>query len=138
MTGRFVWTYESGDFENGAGAFTELNFPWWSEDTDPSLSSTIEVEAVEITMNGSYHDYGVDVSIKFLAPFSPDGCTLVDVTTNSFEIQRGVSSQGHVEAKRAVMFPAVLRNQRSHNRPEFSGAFPSFEVSHDMCQRSNL
>ena len=96
MTGTFIWTFDGGDFENGTGVFTSLDIPWWSEKTDPELEENIQTESLEITMVGNYHDYGVDVTLQFETPFNAETGSLINIETSSFEIQRGVSFQGHI------------------------------------------
>jgi hypothetical protein len=96
MAGTFIWTFDVGDFENGEGVFTSLDIPWWSENTDPELEANIEVESLEITMVGNYHDYGVDVTLQFETPFNAESGSPINYETSSFEIQRGVSYQGHI------------------------------------------
>ncbi len=95
MTGTFEWTYEVGDFENGLGEFVELSLPWWGEDLPP-LDWTIEQSSIEITMQGSYHDLGVDVTLFLLDPLTPDQASTIDTVESKFEIQVGVVWQGHV------------------------------------------
>ncbi len=108
MAGVFVWTFDAGDFENGSGAFTSLDIPWWSEESDPELQATIETGSLEITMVGNYHDYGVDITLQFVTPFNIDSSSQIDVVTSSFEIQRGVSYQGHVVSGSLAIVEANL------------------------------
>ena len=96
MHGVLVWAYDAGDFENGSGEFVSLDLPWWSEESDPELQATIETESLEITMVGNYHDYGVDVTLQFVLPITSENGSVINIETSSFEIQRGVSYQGHV------------------------------------------
>ena len=105
MFGTVTWTYDAGDFENGTGVMTNLDIPWWLEGTDPTLSSTIEPEQIEITMDGNYHDYGVDIQLKFLAGFADDGGAVIDTAMSAFEIQRGVVYQGHIISGSLVVVP---------------------------------
>jgi len=108
MAGVFVWTFNTGDFENGSGEFSSLDLPWWSEESDPELQASIETESLEITMVGNYHDYGVDVTLQFVSSLTPENGTLINVETSSFEIQRGVSYQGHVVSGSLVLVGATL------------------------------
>lgn len=101
MTGRFQWTYPEGDSGAGAGQFLELDLPWWGTDLSMLLFS-FEADVIEITLNGSYHDLGVDVTIRFDEPLSPESPSMIDVSGSSFEIQRGVSYQGHFQSGRVV------------------------------------
>jgi len=95
MTGTVEWTYVVGDFENGSGEFIELDLPWWGEGLPP-LAWTIETSALEITMPGKYHDYGVDVTLRLDEPLTPESPSPIDTVLSAFEIQVGVSWQGHV------------------------------------------
>jgi len=63
MTGTFSWTYDIGDFENGVGQFTSLDVPHTSHDhTDLDASFDI-TKSIEITLPGSFHDDGVDITL---------------------------------------------------------------------------
>ncbi len=94
MTGTFEWTYEQGDFENGSGAFTELFIPWWIDDYS-EVNANIELTSIEFTLGGNYHDLGLDISLFLLDPLSPDQPAAVDAARSRFDIQRGISYQGH-------------------------------------------
>ncbi len=96
MYGTVVWEYEPGDFENGTGVLMQLDIPWWSEQYDPPLSANVEPEQIEITMDGNYHDYGVDIQLKFVSAFTELGGAGIDTTVSAFEIQRGTVYQGMV------------------------------------------
>ncbi len=78
MTGLFTWTYPSGDFENGVGEFTSLNVPHTSHGLE-DLITTIETTQIEISLDGSFHDDGVDVTLSLLQPFSPLGSAAIDL-----------------------------------------------------------
>ncbi len=93
MTGTFTWTYDVGDFENGAGAFTELYIPWGGYGID-DLNITIEQSSLETSLIGNWHDRGCDVSLKFVEPLSTDQPSDIDLVLSSFDIQYGVSYQG--------------------------------------------
>jgi len=108
MSGVFVWTFDVGDFENGSGEFTSLDIPWWSEESDPELQATIETESLEITMVGNFHDYGVDITLQFETPLDTDHGSSINLETSSFEIQRGVSYQGHIESGSLVIVNTQL------------------------------
>jgi hypothetical protein len=102
MTGTFEWTYTEGDFENGTGMFTEFDLPWWNEAAEPWLDENIQPDSIEITMQGNFHDLGVDVSLKFDAPFSPDAPSDLDLVLSQFQIEVGVIYQGHFVSGRVV------------------------------------
>jgi len=90
MTGAFDWTYAIGDFEGGSGVFTELEIPWRPNGTAPPLEEagmvlTIENNQIEISLDGNFHDYGLDISLKFVQPLSPTQSSLIDLSTSFFE-----------------------------------------------------
>lgn len=105
MTGAFEWTYQTGDFENGSGQFTELYIPWWGSDFS-ELVFTIEPGSIEITLGGSYHDLGVDITLHLLEPFSPDQPAAIDTVRSMFQVEIGVIHQGHVISGSIVPLPA--------------------------------
>ena len=78
MTGQFTWTYTPADFENGIGEFTSLDVPHTAHGLD-DLNITIETTQIEITLDGSFHDDGVDVALVLLGPFSPNGPASLDL-----------------------------------------------------------
>jgi len=90
MTGSFDWTYTIGDFEGGDGVFTALEIPWQPSATDTLLEQdgmvlTIENNQIEISLDGNFHDYGLDISLKFVQSLSPTQSSLIDLSTSSFE-----------------------------------------------------
>jgi hypothetical protein len=90
MTGAFDWIYNVGDFEGGEGVFTALEIPWRPNGTDPPLEQagmvlTIENNQIEISLDGNFHDYGLDISLKFVQPLSPTQSSLIDLNTSFFE-----------------------------------------------------
>jgi hypothetical protein len=90
MTGAFDWVYTIGDFEGGSGVFTALEIPWHPNGTAPPLEQagmnlTIEDKQIEISLDGNFHDYGLDISLKFEQPLSPTQSSLIDTGTSFFE-----------------------------------------------------
>jgi len=90
MTGAFDWTYTIGDFEGGTAVFTALEIPWRPSGTappleDPGMVLTIEYNQIEISLDGNFHDYGLDISLKFVEPLSTMQSSPVDLTTSFFE-----------------------------------------------------
>ena len=90
MTGAFDWTYAIGDFEGGSGVFTALEIPWRPGGTlppleDPGMVLTIENNQIEISLDGNFHDYGLDISLKFLTPLSLTLPSLINLDTSSFD-----------------------------------------------------
>ena len=87
ITGTFDWTYSVGDFEGGNGVFTALEIPWLPGASAPPLEEegmvlTIENNQIEISLDGNFHDYGLDISLKFVEPLSPTQPSLIDLGLN--------------------------------------------------------
>ena len=90
LTGAFDWTYTTGDFEGGSGLFSALEIPWRPGGTAPPLEDagmvlTIENNQIEISLDGNVHDYGLDISLKFVQPLSPTQPSLINLTTSFYE-----------------------------------------------------
>ena len=90
MTGAFDWTYTIGDFEGGNGVFTALEIPWLPNGSAPPLEQdgmilTIEYKQIEISLDGNFHDYGLDISLKFEQPLSLTQSSLINLNTSFFE-----------------------------------------------------
>ena len=82
ITGAFDWAYEIGDFEGGSGVFTALEIPYKPAGTAPPLEQvgmvfTIENNQIEISLDGNFHDYGLDIIMKFVQPLSPTQSSLI-------------------------------------------------------------
>lgn len=88
MTGEFNWSYNSGDFANGVGEFTSLDVPHTNHGLE-DLIVTIETTQIEITLDGSFHDDGVDVSLKLLEPFSPFSSASIDLAPTASKYSIG-------------------------------------------------
>ena len=85
MTGRFEWTYPVGDFDSGTGEFLALDLPWYGDGMD--LEWTIESNQLEIVFPGNWHDWGVDISMKFTQSLSLDQPAYLDLALSKFEIE---------------------------------------------------
>ena len=86
MSGEFSWTYDVGDFENGVGQFTYLDIPFTAHDhTD--LNTTIDIgSSIEITLEGSVHDDGVDITLVLLQPLTPTSGSSINLAQSHFDI----------------------------------------------------
>ena len=86
MTGTFLWTYETGNFENGAGQFISLDIPYTEHDhTD--LDANIDVtQSIEITLSTNTHDDGVDITLVLIQPLTPTTSALINLETSKYEI----------------------------------------------------
>ena len=86
MAGTFSWTYTSGDFENGAGQFSFLSIPYTLHDhTD--LNAVFDIgSSIEITLEGSVHDDGVDITLFLLQPLTPTTPAAIDLVRSKYEI----------------------------------------------------
>jgi hypothetical protein len=90
MTGSFDWTYTAGDFEGGSGVFTALVIPWQPGGTlpplqEPGMNLIIEFNQIEISLDGNFHDWGLNVNMKFVQPLSPTQASPLDLGTSFFE-----------------------------------------------------
>ena len=86
MTGTFSWTYDVGDFENGVGIFRSLDIPFTSHDhTDLDVVFDIG-SSIEITLAGSVHDDGVDITLFLLQPLTPTTSSSIDLVRSKYEI----------------------------------------------------
>jgi len=95
MTGTFEWTYEIGDFENGAGLFTELAIPGGLFALE-ELIVAIEPSTIEFSLDANLHDRGLDIIIKLLEPFSPNGPAAIDPVNSTYLIEFGTSTRGNI------------------------------------------
>jgi hypothetical protein len=86
MSGTFTWTYNIGDFENGVGQFTFLDIPFTLHDhTD--LDAAFDIgSSIEITLEGSVHDDGVDITLFLLQPLTPLTSSSIDLVRSKYEI----------------------------------------------------
>ena len=86
MFGTFSWTYDIGDFENGAGQFTFLEIPHSSHNQN-NLNATIEIEqSIEITLPGNTHDDGMDITLVLVQPLTPTTSSPIDLVESKYEI----------------------------------------------------
>lgn len=130
MTGTFSWTYDVGDFENGVGQFTFLEIPWTLHDhTDLEASFDIG-SSIEITLEGSVHDDGVDITLVLAQPLTPTTSSLLalgsgeskyEIGGNGFHdglIQKGrisprldsmIHSIEFVDAQIEIVFSGILQ-----------------------------
>jgi hypothetical protein len=90
VTGAFDWDYTIGDFEGGSGVFTALEIPVQPNGSlppleDPNMVLSIENNQIEISLDGNFHDYGLDITMKFVQPLSPTQSSLIDLNTSFYE-----------------------------------------------------
>ncbi|MBL1217041.1 MAG: hypothetical protein D8M59_06040 [Planctomycetes bacterium] len=104
MLGTFEWTYQDGDFENGTGQFLALDIPWYGSDFS-DLTINIGLSEIEMSLQGSFHDLGLDLTLFLLEPLSINAASPIDTVRSVFEIQRGVSHQGHVISGSIIPVP---------------------------------
>lgn len=102
VTGTFRWTYEVGDFANGTGTVVELDLPWWDDAGPIGLDTLIDTDQIEITMQGNYHDRGVDVTIVFDTHVTETTPADINLDQSQFHVEVGVSHQGHFISGRLV------------------------------------
>ncbi len=94
MTGQFTWTFEPGDFENGVGLFASLDVPHTSHGLE-DLVITIETTQIEVSLDGSFHDDGVDITLVLVQPFSPDAPAALDLTPT--ESKYSIGGNGFID-----------------------------------------
>ena len=88
MTGTFSWTYDSGEFGDGVGTFSELFIPWLAPDDYALLVITFDIgKSIEFSREGiSGHDAGIDITLFFEPALTPTGSTLIDLSRSKFDI----------------------------------------------------
>ncbi|MGJ8643994.1 MAG: hypothetical protein ACSHX9_11340 [Luteolibacter sp.] len=109
MHGYFSWNYTLGDFENGTGELLYVDIPGTSHGVE-DLIVTIETGGIEISLDGSFHDDGIDVSLKFLNDLSPTGSSVIDTDPESskFDIGGNGFYRGTIETGSVVPFIFTL------------------------------
>ena len=86
MTGIFSWNFDLGSFESGIGQWTSLEIPWTLHNQD-DLNTTFDVtQSIEITLEGSVHDDGVDIALVLIQPLTPTTSSLIDLALSKYEI----------------------------------------------------
>jgi len=96
MTGIFSWTF-TNEFEKGEGQFISLEIPWTIHD-ESDLTANIDVtESIEITLEGSVHDDGVDIMLVLLQPLTPNTSSPINLTNtvSKYEIGGNGFHTGH-------------------------------------------
>lgn len=94
MSGTFEWTYTVGDFENGTGQVTAYSIPWWGGQA--TVNAQAEIDSIEFTMQGSFHNLGLDVMLKFVTDLDPWLSAPIDLMQSNFDMQSGVTHKGIV------------------------------------------
>ena len=86
MTGAFLWIFDTGDFENGDGQFTSLDIPHTSHDHTDLVAAFDVGRSIEITLPGSTHDDGVDITLVLLQALSPNMSSPINLVESKYEI----------------------------------------------------
>lgn len=109
MHGYFAWNYTPGDFENGTGELLYVDIPGTAHGIE-DLIVTIEVGGIEISLDGNFHDDGVDVSLKFLTDLSPTGSSVIDTdpANSKFDIGGNGFYRGTIVSGNIVPFEFML------------------------------
>lgn len=107
MTGAFSWTFQSGAFEDGEGRFVTLGIPWTAHDQTDLSTEVDPGGSIEITLEGSVHDDGVDITLFLEQPFTPDGSASLDLERSKYEIGGNGFHDGSFLSGRIV--PITLR-----------------------------
>jgi len=109
MHGYFAWNYTPGDFENGTGELLYVDIPGTAHGIE-DLIVTIEVGGIEISLDGSFHDDGVDVALKFLTDLSPTASSVIDTdpASSKFDIGGNGFYRGTIDSGNVVPFEFTL------------------------------
>ena len=109
MHGYFAWNYTPGDFENGTGELLYVDIPGTAHGIE-DLIVTIEVGGIEISLDGSFHDDGVDVALKFLTDLSPTASSAIDTdpASSKFDIGGNGFYRGTIASGSVVPFEFTL------------------------------
>lgn len=97
MTGAFEWTYQIGDFENGSAEMLWVDIPWFGTDMNKMIV-TIDTGSLEISLNGNFHNLGLDVFLEFATDLEPNQSLALDLAGSHFTIENGISWKGHAES----------------------------------------
>jgi hypothetical protein len=114
ITGAFDWTYMAEDFEGGNGVFTALQIPWRPNGSAPPLEQngmvlTIEDKQIEMSLDGNFHDYGLDISLKFVQGLSTSQSTIIDLASSFFECcGNGFKDQPFISGSISVVTAQVV------------------------------
>lgn len=102
MTGSFTWSYTPGQFAQGTGKFVYLYVPWWGTRTTPAINVDFDPQQLEFTMDGNYHNLGLDIKMRLTPTLSPVASAPIDLLNSKFQIEVGVSFQGHFSRGKVV------------------------------------
>ncbi|MBC8367629.1 T9SS type A sorting domain-containing protein [bacterium] len=87
MFGTFTWTYDDPEeFENGVGVFSYLEIPFTNHDHTDLLANFDLGNSIELTLPGSTHDDGVDITLFLVEPLTPTTSASVDLDRSRYEI----------------------------------------------------
>ncbi|HEX9792834.1 MAG TPA: hypothetical protein VGC54_02525 [Planctomycetota bacterium] len=105
LTGSFEWTYDAGDFENGSGQIVQLYLPWYGT-AFQDLTITFDLDSIEFSLVGNFHNLGVDVSMFLLTDFDPVQPAAVDTVRSKFYMEAG-DDRGHFVGGSVVPEPGL-------------------------------
>ncbi|MCB1686962.1 MAG: thrombospondin type 3 repeat-containing protein [Halioglobus sp.] len=108
MTGTFLWTYDSEDFENGTGEFIELSIPWLSANDYELLTINFDIGgSIEFNRDGtaSTHDEGIDITLFFEPGLTPSGSAQIDLVRSKFDIGGNGFIEGHFTSGSILLSP---------------------------------
>jgi len=86
ISGEFTWTYEVGDFENGVGQFNYLEIPYTAHDQTDLIINIDIGSSIEITLEGNFHDDGVDITLVLLQPLTPTSGSDINLAQSHYDI----------------------------------------------------
>lgn len=127
MTGTFRWTYPAGSFENGSGAFLDLNLPWYGTDLQ-GLVIIIDLPSIEFVKRPPITTVNVDLMMHFLTDLDPVQPAVINPAVSIFEVEAfGVTHQGHLISGAVIPAPPMSL--------AISGVCPSFQFKIEGATR---
>ena len=85
ITGKFTWTYPTGDFGNGSGVFTEIVIPGYGSDIT-GLNVTIDLTSIEVTLKANLDNKNLDIILRLLTALNPNQPSVMDISQNALGV----------------------------------------------------
>jgi hypothetical protein len=129
MTGTFVWTYDSGDFENGTGEFSELFIPWLASSDYDLLTINFDIGgSIEFNRDGtpSTHDEGIDITLFFAPGLTPTGSAQIDLDRSKFDIGGNGFIEGDFTS--GSISPVPLNDADGDGVPDDDDFYPNISL----------
>jgi hypothetical protein len=129
MTGTYVWTYDSGNFENGTGQFSDLFIPWLASSDYELLRVIFDIGgSIEFTRDGtpSTHDEGIDITLFFEPALTPTGSALIDLERSKFDIGGNEFNVGHFTS--GSILAAPINDTDGDGVPDDDDFYPNISL----------